>query len=81
MSYNALGKLANYTQLVKEVTDLEGTVAFVDIGAQSIDLNIFKNGNIQFTRLIKSGGIIINERLNQLPDMSIKSAGIFNRIC
>lgn len=74
VSYNALGKLANYTQLVKEVTDLEGTVAFVDIGAQSIDLNIFKNGNIQFTRLIKSGGIIINERLNQLPDMSIKSA-------
>ena len=74
VSYNALGKLANYTQLGKEVTDLEGTVAFVDIGAQSIDLNIFKNGNIQFTRLIKSGGIIINERLNQLPDMSIKSA-------
>lgn len=74
VSYNALGKLANYTQLLKEVTDLEGTVAFVDMGAQSIDLNIFKDGNVQFTRLIKSGGVIINERLNQLPDMSIKSA-------
>lgn len=74
VSYNALGKLANYTQLLKEVTDLEGTVAFVDMGAQSIDLNIFNDGNVQFTRLIKSGGVIINERLNQLPDMSIKSA-------
>lgn len=74
VSYNALGKLANYTQLLKEVTDLEGTVAFVDMGAQSIDLNIFNDGNVQFTRLIKSGGIIINDRLNQLPDMSIKSA-------
>ena len=44
------------------------------MGVQSIDLNIFTNENVQFTRLIKSGGMTINERLNQLPDMSIKSA-------
>ena len=74
VTYNSLGKLANYSKLLNEVTDLEGAVAFVDMGAQSIDLNIFTNGNVQFTRLIKSGGMTINERLNQLPDMSIKSA-------
>ncbi len=74
VTYNALGKLANYAELLNDVTDLEGAVAFVDMGAQSIDLNIFTNGNVQFTRLIKSGGMTINERLNQLPDMSIKSA-------
>ncbi|MDO4926688.1 MAG: type IV pilus assembly protein PilM [Turicibacter sp.] len=74
VTYNALGKLANHTQLLNEVTDSKGAVAFVDMGAQSIDLNIFTNGNVQFTRLIKSGGSIIDERLNQLPDMSIKSA-------
>lgn len=74
VTYNSLGKLANYSELLNEVTDAKGAVAFVDMGAQSIDLNIFTNGNVQFTRLIKSGGITINERLNQLPDMSIKSA-------
>lgn len=74
VTYNSLGKLANYTELLNDVTDSKGAVAFVDMGAQSIDLNIFTNGNVQFTRLIKSGGMTINERLNQLPDMSIKSA-------
>lgn len=74
VTYNSLGKLANYSELLNEVTDAKGAVAFVDMGAQSIDLNIFTNGNVQFTRLIKSGGMTINERLNQLPDMSIKSA-------
>lgn len=78
VSYNALSKLANHSKLLEEVTDVEGTVAFVDMGAQSIDLNIFTNGNVQFTRLIKSGGVIIDERLNQLPDMSIKSAASLN---
>lgn len=74
VTYNSLGKLANYSELLNEVTGAKGAVAFVDMGAQSIDLNIFTNGNVQFTRLIKSGGMTINERLNQLPDMSIKSA-------
>lgn len=74
VTYNSLGKLANYSKLLNEVTDAKGAVAFVDMGVQSIDLNIFTNENVQFTRLIKSGGMTINERLNQLPDMSIKSA-------
>ena len=74
VSYNAISKLATYSDLLEQVTTAEGTVAFVDMGAQSIDLNIFTDENIQFTRLIKSGGAIIDEKLNQLPDMSIKSA-------
>lgn len=74
VSYNAMSKLAQHGSLLEQVTTPEGTVAFVDMGAQSIDLNIFTDGNIQFTRLIKSGGAIIDEKLNQLPEMSIKSA-------
>ena len=35
---------------------------------------------MQFTRLIKSGGSIIEERLNQLPDMSIKSAASLEHV-
>ena len=73
VSYNAVGKLAKYASLVEQVTTSEGTVAFVDMGSQSIDLNIFTDGNVQFTRLIKSGGAIIDEKFNQLPELSIKS--------
>lgn len=74
VSYNAISKLAQHGNLLEQVTTVEGTVAFVDMGAQSIDLNIFTDGNIQFTRLIKSGGASIDEKLNQLPELSIKSA-------
>lgn len=79
VSYNAIGKLAHHEKLVEQVTTVEGTVAFVDMGAQSIDLNIFTDGNVQFTRLIKSGGAIIDEKFNQLPELSIKSAVSFKK--
>ncbi len=71
VSFNAVGKLA---QLANLQVSTEGTVAFVDMGAQSIDVNIYHNGNIQFTRMIKSGGMIIDENLSQIPEISIKSA-------
>ncbi|MDE5977893.1 MAG: type IV pilus assembly protein PilM [Turicibacter sp.] len=80
VTYNSISKLANYSHLLEEVTDKEGTVAFVDMGAQSIDLNIFAKGNVQFTRLIKSGGYVIEERLNQIPDMSIKSTASLEHV-
>lgn len=79
VSYNAIGKLAHHEKLIEKVTTVEGTVAFVDMGAQSIDLNIFTDGNVQFTRLIKSGGAIIDEKFNQLPELSIKSAVSFKK--
>lgn len=79
VSYNAISKLAHHEKLVEKVTTVEGTVAFVDMGAQSIDLNIFTDGNVQFTRLIKSGGVMIDEKFNQLPELSIKSAVSFKQ--
>lgn len=79
VSYNAISKLAIHQHLLEQVTTSEGTVAFVDMGAQSIDLNIFTDGNIQFTRLIKSGGAMIDEKFNQLPELSIKSAVSFKQ--
>lgn len=79
VSYNAISKLAIHQHLLEQVTTPEGTVAFVDMGAQSIDLNIFTDGNIQFTRLIKSGGAMIDEKFNQLPELSIKSAVSFKQ--
>ena len=70
VSFNAVGKLA---ALEDVKLAQEGTVAFVDMGAQSIDVNIYQNKQVQFTRMIKTGGTIIDQNLNQM-DMSLKSA-------
>ncbi len=72
-SFNAIGKLA---QLEESKLSQEGTVAFVDMGAQSIDVNIYHEQMIQFTRMIKSGGQMIDQHLSQ-ANMSIKSAASY----
>ena len=51
----------------------KGTVAFVDMGATSINVTIFKNGKLEFTRIIKSGGDNIDYALSVENNMSIKS--------
>ena len=51
----------------------KGTVAFVDMGATSINVTIFKNGKLEFTRIIKSGGDNIDYALSLENNMSIKS--------
>lgn len=53
---NSLKKLINYSQ---EINDqeyyIENTNVFVDIGPLTTDINIYKNGEIDFTRIIKFG--------------------------
>lgn len=68
VNYNALNKISSYSRL-----SMEGTVAFVDIGAASINISIFKNGKLDFTRIIKYGGENIDYALSTKLDMSIKS--------
>ena len=80
LSYNAIGKLANYSNLLKGVSNEEGTLAFVDIGSQFIDLSIFNKRNIQFTRLIKSGSTAIENRVSELSNLSIKSTVSFDQV-
>ncbi len=80
LSYNAIGKLANYSNLLKGVSNEEGTLAFVDIGSQFIDLSIFNKRNIQFTRLIKSGSTAIENRVSELSNLSIKSTVPFDQV-
>lgn len=57
VTYNSINKLANYSQYTSNNGQIiGGTVAFVDMGATSINVAIFKNGKLDFTRMIKSGG-------------------------
>lgn len=73
VTYNSLNKISSYAALINKKDVLGGTVAFVDMGATSINVTIFKNGKLDFTRMIKSGGDNINHALNQKLDISIKS--------
>ncbi|MDD3049353.1 MAG: type IV pilus assembly protein PilM [Bacilli bacterium] len=61
VNYNAVNKFINYTaENTKYEYNLEDTVAFIDMGANFIDVNIYKNGQLDFTRIIKAGGNDIN---------------------
>ncbi len=74
VTYNSVNKIANYAQYTsKDGQVIGGTVAFVDMGATSINVAIFKNGKLDFTRMIKSGGDNIDYALSQSLNMSIKS--------
>lgn len=74
VTYNSVNKIANYAEYTaKNGQVVGGTVAFVDMGATSINVAIFKNGKLDFTRMIKSGGDNIDYALSQSLNMSIKS--------
>ena len=73
VTYNSVNKIANYAEYASNNGQvMGGTVAFVDMGATSINVAIF-NGKLDFTRMIKSGGDNIDYALSQSLNMSIKS--------
>ena len=73
VNYNAINKFANYIDYTNKENNPEGTVAFVDIGGTSVNISIFKEGKLDFTRMIKIGGDNIDYDLSKSLSMSIKS--------
>ena len=73
VTYNSLKKIVNHTGIIKNNGQVGGTVAFVDMGATSINVTIFKDEKIDFTRIIKYGGNNIDYALSTKLDMSIKA--------
>lgn len=71
VSFNAINKLANYGKYKNETE--EGSVAFVDIGATSINISIIKDERLAFTRMIRVGGEKIDRDIEDRLDISIKS--------
>ena len=68
VNFNSLSKISSYSQIT-----IEGTVAFIDMGATSINVTILKGGKLDFTRIIKYGGDNIDYALSTKLDMSTKS--------
>lgn len=66
VNYNAVNKYINIVNTNNEIeNETRDTVAFIDFGASFIDVNIYKDEHVQFTRIIKAGGNDIDEILMQ----------------
>ncbi|MFT8341823.1 MAG: pilus assembly protein PilM [Clostridium beijerinckii] len=66
VNYNAINKFINCIDKNNEYEyNSKDSVAFIDMGASFIDVNIYKNGNLDFTRMIKAGGNDIDEILSE----------------
>ncbi|MGN0143676.1 MAG: type IV pilus assembly protein PilM [Clostridium sp.] len=63
VNFNALNKIVNLSEMTDSEQGENSTIAFIDIGASFIDVNIYKGKELDFTRRIKSGGKDIDERL------------------
>ena len=74
IEYNVIGKLANYSDVIKKEDNIKEAIAFIDMGATSINVSILKNGKLDFTRMIRAGGDDIDYALSQSLNVSLKSA-------
>ncbi|WP_294406902.1 pilus assembly protein PilM [uncultured Clostridium sp.] len=63
VNFNAINKLVNITEMNKTENDVNGSIALLDMGANFIDVNIYKGENLDFTRRIKAGGKDVDESL------------------
>lgn len=66
VNYNAVNKFINLIGITKEYeNNTNEAVAFIDLGASTIDVNIYKNNQLDFTRIIKDCGNEIDEMLRE----------------
>ncbi len=78
VNYNAVNKFINFTGINSEFEyKSKDSVAFIDMGASFIDVNIYKDGNLDFTRIIKDGGNDIDEILLQRSGIKASEVGAF----
>lgn len=70
VNYNAVNKFINAAGKNNEIkNETENTVAFIDMGARFMDVNIYKGGYVHFTRIIKNGG-------NDIDEILLRNSGI-----
>lgn len=63
-TFNSLNKIVKVSKEINEYEYNDGdTLAFIDIGAASVNVNIYKDEKLDFTRLLKFGGNEIDEAL------------------
>lgn len=73
VNYNALNKLLNHIEAINNhKLNIEESLVFIDMGATSLDVNIYNNGVLKFTRIIKAGGKYLDEILYENMNIPIE---------
>ena len=73
-TFMSLDKLLRHTTMINQKPfSSEGVMAFLDLGATTIDVHIYKDGHIDLTRIIKSGGDNIDQMLSYRHQLPVKS--------
>ncbi|NFG27580.1 pilus assembly protein PilM [Clostridium botulinum] len=73
VNYNALNKLLNHIEVINNhKVNIEESLVFIDMGSTSLDVNIYNNGVLKFTRIIKAGGKYLDEILYENMNIPIE---------
>lgn len=72
VNYNAVNKFINYTKIGVNEYKTKHSIGIIDFGANFIDVNIYKNEQLDFTRIIKGGSNDINNTLHELKNISFE---------
>lgn len=76
VSYNSLNKILKITNKIEEKKEYDKATVAIDFGAESVNVSIFNNNILDFTRLIKSGGNDIDDNLVDMCNMPRNKAFI-----
>ncbi|ERI94167.1 putative cell division protein FtsA [Clostridiales bacterium oral taxon 876 str. F0540] len=75
ISYNSVKKLIGGIRTINDSEySIEEASAFIDMGADTINVNIYKNGQLDFSRIIKSGGSLIDRELSKELKISLEKS-------
>lgn len=72
ITFNSIRKLIGYS--LKEKILQDGTYGFIDLGYENIYVNIYDEGEMKFTRIIKAGGKQLDEALGENYNITLKEA-------
>ena len=80
VNYNSVNKFINYIGFIDLAYKKQNVICMIDLGYGSINVNIYKNGQIDFTRIIKSGAKDMETLLSDNDDfhVHIKEAKLEN---
>lgn len=75
VTYNSIKKLLGSMKSINEKEHNSGdTTAFIDMGAENLNVNIYNGNQMEFTRIIKSGGSIIDREISKAYGISLEEA-------
>ncbi|GAA0077216.1 hypothetical protein UT300005_15940 [Clostridium sp. CTA-5] len=82
VNYNAVNKLINYIDVINQHQyKKDDSVAFIDMGATTLDVNIYNKGILKFTRIIKTGGVYLDEILYESGNIPLEEIQDFKISC